>query len=308
MTIPILLLIVLAVAFLALILFLRLRPVVAVIAIGRFVLRASGLRRKSIGELTYFTGGKGRPLVLVHGVNDQAGSWARPAGALRKRFRLIVPDLPGHGASGPAEGPLSFEMMLDALHRLITKEASGDPVALAGNSLGAFIAVLYTLRYPEDVASLILETGGALEFDTSELNLAPSTREQARRITEQVWGPDMPRVADYVLDDMVRRGPKAPVLRVNASNPQQHFVSEQRLGNIAAPTTLIWGDSDGILPVAYAERTANAIPGARLHVIQRCGHCPHREKTGQFVRIVIDALLSEPSTLNRQPSASYASR
>jgi pimeloyl-ACP methyl ester carboxylesterase len=142
------------------------------------------------------------------------------------------------------------------------------------------------------VRTLILETGGAMEFDSSELNLAPSTREEADRILKQVWGPDMGPFPGYMLDGMIRRSPSAPVHRVNAAKPDPltQFVPEEVMRGIRVPTTLIWGEFDGILPLEYAERLSSLIPGAKLHVIKRCGHCPHREKPNEFVNLLTEAL------------------
>jgi pimeloyl-ACP methyl ester carboxylesterase len=284
------------VALIAALVAFRARPVGFVIFLGRAILRMAGLARKVLitpsGSLVYFAGGKGPPLVLVHGVNDQAGSWAKVAVKLRKNFRLIIPDLAGHGQSAPADGPLPLELLVDSLDAVIRLETGDEPIALTGNSLGGWLVTLYTLRYPEKVRTLILETGGALEFDSSELNLAPSTREQARHVLGQVWGPDMGPFPDYMLDDMIRRAPRAQVNRVNAAHPDPltQFVPEERMRGIRVPTTLIWGEFDGILPLEYAERLSALIPGSRLHVIRRCGHCPHREKPNEFVALLTDAL------------------
>jgi pimeloyl-ACP methyl ester carboxylesterase len=284
------------VALIAAVIAFRARPVEFIIYLGRAILRMAGLARKVLitpsGSLVYFVGGKGPPLVLVHGVNDQAGSWAKVALKLRRNFRLIIPDLAGHGQSAPADGPLPLELLVDSLDAVIRRETGDEPIALAGNSLGGWLVTLYTLRYPEKVRTLILETGGALEFDSSELNLAPSTREEADRILKQVWGPDMGPFPGYMLDGMIRRSPRAPVHRVNAAKPDPltQFVPEDRMRGIRVPTTLIWGEFDGILPLEYAERLTSLIPGAKLHVIKRCGHCPHREKPNEFVALLTQAL------------------
>src|SRR5258708_2638115 len=82
-------------------------PVAALVLAARAELVKAGLERVECEGSIYFRGGKaGAPIVvLIHGVNDQAGTWAPVVPALAGRFRLIVPDLAGHGESGPNDGP-----------------------------------------------------------------------------------------------------------------------------------------------------------------------------------------------------------
>lgn len=295
----------LLVAFAILAIAFFLRPLRFLIIASRRKLARSGLERKQLDDLVYWSGGKGPVLVLLHGANDQAGTWYKNVPELMRQYRIIAPDLPGHGESGPAEGELSFELMLTAIEKLVGHEAPGEPVRLAGNSMGGWLALLFTLRHPTLVAGLVLETSGGIEFDAGDLNLAPQTREEARRLASLVWGPDVPRLPGYILADMVRMARTAPVLRFRQTVAEDHLIEEERLNKMKVPTTLVWGDCDGILPPEYAERLRARIPGAKLHVLARCGHIPHREKPAQYTRIVLEALASaDANTLTE----SYAAR
>src|SRR5450631_824716 len=151
------------------------RPLTVFRGFNRRALVKAGLEKKTLetraGKQTYFQGGTGPALVLVHGAGDQAGTFANVAPALAKKFTLLVPDLAGHGESAPAEGPISLGTILDSLDAVLVKEAGNAPVTLAGNSMGAWIATLYAKNNPARVKHIVLIDGGALLGDPTDLTL-----------------------------------------------------------------------------------------------------------------------------------------
>ena len=93
-------------------------PVTALIATMRLALTVAGLERvvRPDGDVYWRGGPANAPVVvLLHGVNDQAGTWAQVAGPLAKRVRLIVPDLAGHGESEPKTGPIPLPLIVARL-------------------------------------------------------------------------------------------------------------------------------------------------------------------------------------------------
>src|SRR5438270_12851320 len=104
------------------------------IAHTRAELAKGGLERVSLDQSVYWRGGKGAVLVLLHGANDQAGTWFAVAPKLAKRNRVIVPDLAGHGESGPCEGPLPVSLIVERLHAVLEHETA-KRVALVGHSM-----------------------------------------------------------------------------------------------------------------------------------------------------------------------------
>lgn len=94
-------------------------------------------------------GGTGPLLVLPHGAGDQAGTWNKVAPELKHHFRLVIPDLAGHGESDPVAGVLSLGTLLTALEQVLDAIPWRDlPPALAGNSLGAWMSMLYAQKHP----------------------------------------------------------------------------------------------------------------------------------------------------------------
>jgi pimeloyl-ACP methyl ester carboxylesterase len=258
----------------------------------RSSLAKNGMQRSALtvatGRLVYWKGGKGPPLVLVHGVNDQAGTWAPVVAALSSSHRLLIPDLPGHGESDPASGPLSMPAMVEALDALIDHEAAGERIALVGNSMGGWISTLWASAHGHRVASLVLEDSSGMAWDLTGVPLVPADREQAARAMRAVGGPDAP-TSRYLLDAMIRRARTSAMGRIINGGTVAPLL-DSLLPNLSLPVTIIWGELDGVLPLAYAEALVKKIPNARFHVIERCGHIPHRQQPQRFSALALEAL------------------
>jgi pimeloyl-ACP methyl ester carboxylesterase len=268
---------------------------------GRLALRGAGLQRVEItgprGLLVYFRGGAGPPVVLIHGANDQAGAWAHVAGPLVERgYHLLVVDLAGHGESEPPAGPLGMEDLLGGLETVLQGAALEEKATLVGNSLGGFVAMSYAVSHPRQVSHVILVNGAAIrgEGPGAAVNLLPKNRDQARRAIEALTDPGSPRVPDFVLDDLVRRSPGSPLDRLLQSQFAEYAL-DTRLGDVEIPVTLLWGESDRLMPPEYAERIAKGLPIARLVPVPRCGHAPQRECPERFLPLLEQALAAPPT-------------
>ena len=260
----------------------------------RRALKKAGLTRKVLDGVGYWVPVEdGRPrlstLVLIHGVNDQAGTWAPIVPKLAKNHRLIIPDLPGHGDSAPASGPLTMQQVLDGFTKIVAAETGDEPIVLAGNSMGGWVALLYTIEHPQKVKQLILEDASGMTWPIGKLPLVPKTRDEAAVGMRAVFGAHTPLPPNYVLDAMVRRARSNQMLRMLQAKAAPMFVDND-LASIKAPVTMICGDSDGLLPVDYAKAMQSRMANAKLHVIERCGHIPHRQKPEQFASLLQEAL------------------
>jgi pimeloyl-ACP methyl ester carboxylesterase len=214
-------------------------------------------------------------LVLVHGVNDHAGSWFLVAPALAKKYRVIIPDLPGHGESEPKQGPLPIALMVQKLAAVI-----GDQrVTLLGNSLGGWLSMLYTLAHPQNVSRLILEASGGLALPLDSPTTA-HTRDEAMIILRNVHGPRF-EPQEWVIDALLQRAVSSPMLRV--TEVAEHLV-DARLKDIRVPTAVLWGADDGVVPRAYAEALQQGIAGSTMHVIEGAAHIPHLQQPERFLQ------------------------
>jgi pimeloyl-ACP methyl ester carboxylesterase len=196
------------------------------------------------------------------------------APALAQRCRVILPDLPGHGDSEPRSGALPISMIVDRIAAILPDE----PFTLLGNSLGGWIAMLYTLRHPERVRTLILEASGGINRPLA-VSVTATNREEANVILRAAHGPkfDAP---EWAIEALIERSKDSPMLRLTEA--EAHYL-DARLGELRVPVHLIWGANDGVLPLSYAEELQRGIPGAQLHVLEEAAHIPHLQQPQRFL-------------------------
>jgi pimeloyl-ACP methyl ester carboxylesterase len=260
----------------------RPNPIEAFIVWSRGELQRTGLTRKTTDSgSVYWTGGarRGKTLVLLHGANDQAGTWALVVPELKRDYRLIVPDLAGHGESEPKSGPITFGPTVQRLDEIIKREARGK-VTIAGNSMGGWIAMLYALEHPEKVERLVLEDSGGMAWKAT-VSLLPTTREGALAAMRAAWGPDY-KPSDDLLDALINRK-NTPISRMDLGDVLGHIL-DSRFHELKPPVSLIWGRDDGILPLDYAKALQEKIPGSTLSIIDGAAHIPHRQQPSRFVQ------------------------
>ncbi|HEV7570353.1 MAG TPA: alpha/beta hydrolase [Thermoanaerobaculia bacterium] len=251
-----------------------------IIAFSRAMLAHAGLTRKSLDGTVYWTGGEGeQTLALIHGVNDHAGTWSLVAPVLMKTCRLIIPDLPGHGESEPKTGALDMQHLVDRLAAVLDAEGV-TRVTLVGNSMGAWISILYTLAHPDRVAELFLESGGGLAIPLG-VPLVAANREEAVPILQAVHGPNA-QFPDWAVDALITRSSDSPMLRLIAGGMMSYFIDD-RLAAIRVPTTVVWGANDGVVTRAYIEQLHAGIAGARLCIIDDAAHIPHAQQPERFI-------------------------
>jgi pimeloyl-ACP methyl ester carboxylesterase len=222
---------------------------------------------------------EGSTLVLVHGANDQAGTWFTVAPALAREHRVILPDLPGHGESAPRTGPLPLSLIVSRLEAVIDDAAPNARITLVGNSLGGWLVMLYALKHPERVERLVLEASGGLTRPLA-VPIVAHTREEAIPILRAVHGPQY-EPQEWVIEALLQRAHGSPMLRL--TEHLEHNI-EPRLAELTMPATLIWGEHDGVLPLSYAEALRDAIPNAELRVIRDAAHIPHFQQPERFLQ------------------------
>lgn len=268
-------------------------PVATTAEQDRRALEAAGLRPGTIsgprGTLRYYEGGKGKTVVLVHGSGSHAGDWHGIVQALGRRYHVLVPDLPGHGGSGPAEGALPVGDLAESLGALLEARSVDRPVTLVGNSLGGWVSLLYAWRHPERVERVIGVSSSGI-FATLQVPLAPKDREQARRLVAAIRGPHLPMPSDEELDQVVRRVAAGPGSRLVAGLNAADFL-ETKAAEIRVPVELVWGEEDGVLPLDYGRRLASLLPNARFHPLPRCGHMPQVHCPRMLERLLLELLV-----------------
>jgi pimeloyl-ACP methyl ester carboxylesterase len=260
-------------------------PMWAATVAGRALLRWNGFERVSVatskGPLVYFRAGTGPVAVFLHGVNDQAGTWARVAPHFTSTHHVVVADLAGHGESAPQAGALSMADLVEGVNAVVAAERGGQRVVLVGNSLGGFLSLIHAHEHPEQVARVVAVNGAVMRGGNMEAArlLLPQTRNDARRLMRALMSRSTPEMPDFVLDDFLRRTPTSPLARLAGGSQAEidRWLLDDRLSSIQTPVTLIWGQDDGLIPLAYAEQAMRRLPHVSLEVIPSCGHMPQRE-------------------------------
>jgi pimeloyl-ACP methyl ester carboxylesterase len=243
---------------------------------ARGALATSGFARHEADGRVWYEGGAGPTLVLLHGTNDHAGTWFAVAPTLARQYRVILPDLAGHGESAPHAGPIPISRVIVDLEALLRDD---NDLTLAGNSFGGWMALLYTLRNPERVVRVYLESSGGLRRPLA-VPIVAQTRQEAVRILAAVHGPNyVPE--EWVIEALLQRASGSPMIRL--TELIEHDI-EPRLHEIRVPTTLIWGADDGVLPLGYGQALRDAIPNATLRVIDGAAHIPHLQQPATFLK------------------------
>jgi pimeloyl-ACP methyl ester carboxylesterase len=223
-------------------------------------------------------------LVLLHGFGDSAETWARVMPGLACEFRVLAPDLIGSGRTPvPPEG-MHFSTAVQYLDGFV-RGLGVERAILVGNSLGGALAIRYAARYPQRVAHLFLLDSAGLHGEMK--HLLPATREQARQLMEMVMGP-IRYVPGFVLDDVIRLT-REPAYQAALRSEERVDVSGH-LPAISAPTTIIWGERDRLIPPRDGERLREGIRGSDLVMLPGVAHGPHVEAPRRVVSIVLGSL------------------
>ena len=277
------------------------RPLaVAVWGTRRSLLR-SGLKKllveAPIGTQTVFVGGTGPVLMLLHGAGDHAGTWFRVVPALLKRYTLVIPDLAGHGESGPVTGPIQTSEIVSGLEAVVASQVQGRPMILVGNSLGGWMAMVLASRHADTVVRVIPVNGGALKGLNEEVSLQPRTRQEARDTMARLRDASSPAIPDYILDDLVRRSSTGALARfaATAATMDGWLLDEAQLGLLKMPIRLVWGVADQLMSLEYAQRMVALLPDGELIPIERCGHIPQTEAPESFKAALLQALGDAPA-------------
>jgi pimeloyl-ACP methyl ester carboxylesterase len=261
-------------------------------------------------------GGDGPPVVLLHGASEFAACWQRVIPDLTQTHRVVVPDLPGHGASVVAGDPPDAERVAAWLGEL-TERTCPSPPALVGHGLGGAIAARFAAAHGDRVARLVLVDSYGLgryrptprfAFALLGVIVRPTEHTQERLfrqcmvdldgVREQLgeWGA---LLEAYALDRARSPGQKA-ALRSLMPQLGLPAIPPAELARIAVPTTLIWGRLDRQVRLGVAQ-AASARHGWPLHVIEGAADDPAVEQPEAFLRGLRAALGPAASSSRRQP-------
>jgi abhydrolase domain-containing protein 6 len=222
-------------------------------------------------------------LVLVHGFGDSAETWSLVLPRLRGERRILAPDLAGFGRTPiPPEG-MSFSVLTDYLGWFLDA-VDAQKTALVGNSLGGAVAIRYAAEHPDRVDHLFLLDSAGLHGEETIAAVQPKTREEARRTVRNVSGTNFRRLPRFILDDVVRRAQEPARQQYRDSGEPTDVL--RYLPRIKAPTVIVRGERDGLIPTEHANRMDEAIEGSELIFLPGTGHVPQLQAPRRVADII----------------------
>jgi 3-oxoadipate enol-lactonase len=254
-------------------------------------------------DIFYEVLGSGPPVVLLHPFPANHNLWKPAAQALITRYRVILPDLRGHGESGVGEGPATMEKHTADIARVLDHEEVRR-AAFVGVSIGGYALFEFWRKYRERVDALVLCNTKA-EADTPE---ARAVRLQAatfvlERGTELFFGSMIPKLMGRTTRDTRPDLVEGALRMMRTMSPEdvamvQRGMAERQdsvatLKTIDVPTMLVTGDEDILTGVAEAELMRQNISGSEINVIAKAGHYSpweQPEEVGKLLRQFLDRL------------------
>jgi pimeloyl-ACP methyl ester carboxylesterase len=253
----------------------------------------------------YLMAGEGPPLLLLHGVGDNALDWRWVMPALAPTHCVYAPDLPGSGGSAKPSAvysPAFFTSFLSAFLNALEV----DRAAVVGNSLGGLIGLRLALSEPERVTALGLVASAGLGREVTYALRSLALPGSGRLAV--AWGKRPPGAAQRALGRaalLFARPRSVPLewlkeqyrlarlpgfleaqlatIRAQVSLRGQREVLADRLAQLEVPTIVVWGTHDRVLPYSQAKEAVSLIREDSLELISDCGHLPHVEQPERFV-------------------------
>jgi 3-oxoadipate enol-lactonase len=252
--------------------------------------------------------GEGAPLLLIMGLGWTSHMWHRSRPVLAAQFRTIALDNRGVGQSDVPPGPYPIALMASDAAAVLNA-AGVESAHICGMSMGGMIAQEFALQYPHRVRSLILgctAPGGPhavqAEREVIQLLMAPRTspEEMAKAINPYIYDPGTPD--ERVEEDLSVRRPWFPTAEGYLAQLQGIMAWEaySRLPQIAAPTLVIHGESDRLVPPENGRRIAARIPNANLVMIPNASHIFPTDQKEAAHRAMLDFLAAHTKA-PRQP-------
>jgi len=256
----------------------------------------AGLERKEIqlaGNLhyVYLEGGKGEPLMLLHGFGADKDNFTPVAAYLTARYRVIIPDHIGFGESShPVDAVYSPPEQAKRL-RAFAHALGVASLHLGGNSMGGHIAMTYAALYPGEVKSLwLLDPGGVWRAPKSVVMTTHDTTGQNPLLIRkeddlvkllQLAMSSPPYIPRPILNVLARQRIENYTLEERIFKEMLADSVEQRVTGLETPALIVWGSEDRLINVETSKILIKLMPRSQVIVMQNIGHLPMLENPKQ---------------------------
>lgn len=267
-------------------------------------------------RIAYLDEGSGEAIVLLHGLAGSSDTWRSLIGPLSRKYRVVAPDLLGHGNSTKPRTDYSLGA-LSVLIRDVLNELGISRATFVGHSLGGGIAMQFVYQHPDYVQRLVLINSGGLGPDVgmllrlaslpgAELVLPIIAAKRLLDPGERVWslmrkagiqsprGEEMWRHYRSLSDGPTRQAFLRTVRGVIDHRGQAVSALNRLNTRMNFPVMAIWGDRDAMIPVAHAYAAQQVRPDVRVEVLTDVGHFPHAERPAEVAELIDDFITSDP--------------
>lgn len=248
---------------------------------------------KQDGKFKFVEEGKGETLMLLHGLFGALSNFEELIKHFSKTHKVVVPILP--------------LLDMDLLHTSVgglqkfvfrfIENCNYSNIHLLGNSLGGHVALVYTLKHPEHIRSLIL-TGSSGLFENGMGDSYPKRgdKEYIRKKTALTFYNPTLATEELVNEVFEITNNRLKVIKIIAlaKSAIRNNLGEE-ISQIKQPTCLIWGNNDTITPPFVGKEFNRLIPNSELHFVDKCGHAPMMEVPQEF-NSILDQFLNKLKT------------
>jgi 3-oxoadipate enol-lactonase len=246
----------------------------------------------SLGQVMIEIDGEGPTILFVHGLGGTSNSFQPLLGALGA-FRCVRPDLPGSGRSPTPFGALTIDGFVETAASVI-RNIAGGPVHLVGHSMGTLICQHLAVRAPELAISMTLFAPIREPPETARQRLKDragiARREGMVAVAEAIVTGGLaaatkaanPLLVPFVRESHMRQDAEGFARTCEALAAAE--AADLRL--IDCPTLLVTGEEDAVAPPSMAQAIADKVRGARMKVLERCGHWTPIERSQDCARLL----------------------
>ncbi|MEA9357336.1 alpha/beta hydrolase [Bacteriovorax sp. PP10] len=265
--------------------------------------------------MNYIQMGKGKPLLLIHGLGGSFQSWNPIATALASHRKVIAIDLPGSGETPPSEGEVSFSALCnDVTTFIMTHNLQG--IDVVGSSMGARLALELSRRGGIVGSVVALDPGGfwntfekiifyvSMNISILMVRLFHSKIDKISQshflkklfLSQFSYAPAnlAPETVQHELRDFVKAKTFDKLLfSLTFGKPQQGMNRKQEF-----PITIVWGKQDRVCFKNQAKRAMKLFPKAHLVWLEKCGHFPQWDRPTATVEIILAATVQNEESIN----------
>jgi pimeloyl-ACP methyl ester carboxylesterase len=240
-------------------------------------------------KIQYVEAGSGPTVILLHGLGGSSVVWNFNIGPLAEKYHVVVPDQIGFGKSDKPLVNYRIRTYVDFLDQFC-KQLKIERATLVGNSMGGWIAAMFTAAFPDRVDKLVLVDAAGYtppkDFDMRTLfGLNPTTREGMKVLVAKVFynkAFQTDAAIDQAIATRIAAGDGYTINSITESIIRGEDFLDDVVKTIKRPTLIVWGRQDGLVPLADGEHFNKDIVGSKMIVIEQCGHVPNAEKPGEF--------------------------